>query len=360
MQNKCTLLIDGNWLMQSRFHVLSKKFKKDNPEHIKEAGTDELVDLMARSINLIINRFPVIDNMILVSDGGSWRKQISIPQQLKDQTYKGNRHLTNDFDWSYIYKSLDILIDIFNKNNITTSRHLNLEGDDWIWYWSQKLNREGVNVMIWSIDNDLKQLVNIDKTNGSITAWYNNDTGLFLHNDLNINIDPIDFFMQPEIFNPTLEELKKRSQSTTYILPDNIITSKIICGDSGDNIKPVFSFLKGSRRYKITEKDWGKISNKLNISSINDLMEKKQDISKYISTYSKYIHTDSNEVELINEMIDYNIKLVWLHESIIPKQSIDYMEQVNYNICDMGYLRKNFKLLTNMDNSDIEKLFEND
>lgn len=358
MRSRCTLLIDGNWLMQSRFHVLSKKFKVTNPDHIKEGAMNELVELMARSINLIINKFPCIDNMILVSDGGSWRKQLQVPKQLGDQTYKGTRKRESEFDWKYVYNSLNVLNNIFTNNDITTSQAPNMEGDDWIWYWSKKLTNDGTNVLIWSIDNDLKQLVSVNNNNGAVVMWYNNDPGLYIHEQLNTTINPIDFFMTPEIFNPVLEDIKKKSQKVTYINPNDIITTKIICGDQGDNIRPVFTFMKGSRHYKITEKDWSKFSKILKISTVDDLINHKKDIATYISKYSKYIHSGNNEINDIVEMINYNINLVWLHENIIPSTIVENMNQVSYNICDMNYLRKNFRTLMNDNIDDIKNIFE--
>lgn len=357
MRNRCTLLIDGNWLLQSRFYVLGKKFMQSNPDHVKSAATDDLVELMARSINIIINKFPCIDNMILVSDGGSWRKKITPPSQLSDQTYKGNRSRTSDYDWDYIFKALDILINTFNRNNITTSRHFDIEGDDWIWHWSRRLNNEGTNVLIWTIDNDLKQLVNVDKSNGSFTGWYNNDTGLYLHKDLNVEIDPLDFFMSPQVFNPTLEDIRRKSQSVTYITPDEIINSKIICGDAGDNIKPVFRFTMGSRHYRVTEKDWKSFAKKLNINTIADLINNKDKIAYTISKCDKYSHTHDDEKNMILEMINYNTQLVWLCDEVIPTRLQEDMDNCEYLICDMKYIRRNFRTLMTED-TDIQNIFD--
>ena len=65
--NKCTLLIDGNWLLLSRFSVIGKGFEINMPEVAKEHAQRELQELMAKSISIILNRFPVIDNVVLVS-----------------------------------------------------------------------------------------------------------------------------------------------------------------------------------------------------------------------------------------------------------------------------------------------------
>ena len=81
MANKCTLLIDGNWLLISRFSVMTQLFKENQSEVALESATEDLRDMMARSINIILNRFKEIDNIVMISDGGSWRKQLPVPVQ---------------------------------------------------------------------------------------------------------------------------------------------------------------------------------------------------------------------------------------------------------------------------------------
>ena len=103
MKNKCTLCCDYNWLTISRFSVINKGFDKNLPAEALEAAKEELKDMLAKSINVILNRFPMIDNIVLMADGGSWRKQLPIPKQLEDITYKGNRKSDVELDWNYIW-----------------------------------------------------------------------------------------------------------------------------------------------------------------------------------------------------------------------------------------------------------------
>ena len=57
-QSKLTLIIDGNWLLMSRFAVLSNQYKDD-----KEL-CEQIQLLMLKSINLVLRTFPDIDNII--------------------------------------------------------------------------------------------------------------------------------------------------------------------------------------------------------------------------------------------------------------------------------------------------------
>ena len=141
MKNKCTLLIDANWLLLSRFSVIGNGFEMDMPDIAKEHSQHELHELMAKSITIVLNRFPIIDNVVIVSDGGSWRKQLPVPTQLQETTYKGNRAPAKELDWKYIYGALSDLSDSCRALGMTVSNHSAIEGDDWIWYWTRPAMR---------------------------------------------------------------------------------------------------------------------------------------------------------------------------------------------------------------------------
>lgn len=354
--NKCTLLVDGNWLCMSRMSVIGKGFEMDMPDIVKENAKSELQDLMAKSISIVLNRFSIIDNVILVTDGGSWRKQLPVPQQLQDVTYKGNRAPAKELDWKYIYGALTDLSDRCKDVGITVSNHSAIEGDDWIWYWSRRLNADGVSTIIWSSDNDLKQLIQNDSGTMAFTAWYNDKNGIWLENSMNDdNIDMLDFFMQPmKIKSPILENLKQFSRSTSYIKPDDIVMEKIICGDAGDNIKSIAKVLCGTKTYKVSIKMWNEVKNNLNINNLSEFFAHKNDIISEILAIKKFNNCNADD---LSEMFDYNIKLVWLNETVIPETIIMYMNQLEYNIADVNYIKTNFRTIGKK-NTTVEDIFE--
>ena len=353
--NKCTLLIDGNWLLQSRMSVMMDQFDASRSKQDLQSSQDELIDRMARSIIIILNRFRDIDNFILIQDGGSWRNQLQIPSQL-GVTYKGNREHAIEIDWSHVFGSLNKLAENCKNQNVTTSQMFNAEGDDWMWYWSRKLNSEGVNCIIWSSDNDLKQLVQVD--GGAFTAWYNDKNGLVFHNSLNDGKEvDVDFFLNMNYKSPLLESLQ-RTTKYSFIEPDDIILSKIICGDSGDNIKSVIKVEKNGRKYGVGCKDWENIRNKMNINSLSSFLTNIDKVINELVSIKKFLPYNLDKV-LVKEMIDYNIKLVWLHENIIPEPVIQGMNNMEYQKCDISYIRSNYKTLCGeKDESDIMSIFD--
>ena len=356
-KNKCTLIIDGNWLLISRFSVINGGFEKSSSEIVKEHSKKELQELMARSISIVLNRFPIIDNVILVTDGGSWRKQLPIPKSLENVTYKGNRTQQVELDWSYIYGALNSLSDKCKTVGLTVANHSAIEGDDWVWYWSRRLNSEGTACIIWSSDNDLKQLVQTDPETCAFTAWYNDKNGMWFDDSQCEDEcdDLVEFFMKPIVVrSPILEDVKKRTNSVSYVQPDNIVMEKIICGDAGDNIKSVAKVCKGKKTYKVSQKIWNELKSNLNINNLNEFFANKDAIVKGILSTNKFCDCCQND---ILEMIDYNSKLVWLNESIIPETIVLYMNQCDYKIADINYIKTNYKVLCQSNNT-IEDLFE--
>lgn len=355
--NKCTLLIDFNWLTVSRASVIMDKFNKNNTEDVIKSAKYELKENMVRSINMILNRFQCIDNIVIAADGGSWRKLLPIPDSLSTTTYKGNRHQDIEYDWSAIFGASNELFKHCKSLGITCTQFNNIEGDDWIWYWSRRLNDVGTHCIIWSIDNDLKQLVQKNPNTGAFTVWYNDKNGLWIDEDLkDPDLSDIDFFMTPTYHSPILESLKQRSKSSiNYVRPDDIILSKIICGDSGDNIKSVFRYEKNGRTYRVSEKEWDKIAQEYNIVSINCLLDCVPQTAFAIANHKKYKPFNPPQDE-IEEMIKYNIKLVWLHENVIPETLLITMNQQEYKEYDVSYIRSNFRVLLNDDNY-IKDLF---
>lgn len=353
-KNNLTLIIDANWLLISRASVLIKSFDMELPDEAKKQAQSELEDLLAKSICVILNRLPVVDNVVIVADGGSWRKQLTVPNCIEGTIYKGNRTKTNETDWNYIYNSLNSIVSNSKKEGLTVSQYANIEGDDWVWYWSRRLNNEGTNCIIWTSDNDLKQLVQIDENTHAFTAWYNDKNGLWLPESINESgSDSIDFFMNVQYYSPTLESVKTRVGKINYINPDSIVMSKVICGDAGDNILPIARYNKNNKTYRITEKDWGELNT---IECVNKFIKQRDEIVDDIIKHKKFKQYKLSKDNLYDQF-DYNVKLVWLNESVIPDTIIQFMNQQEYKLIDIGYLRSNYKVLLNTDNY-IQNLFD--
>lgn len=360
--NRLTLLIDGNWLLQSRFAVLNKHFHEDLPEREKEYGAYQLEELLARSINIIINRFPAIDNIILISDGGSWRKKIEKPSSLHEVEYKGNREKQRskqDFDWSYVWPVLSKVCTKAREIGMTVSQALDIEGDDWVCHWCKTLNDEGTSALIWSSDNDLKQCININKDTGAFSAWYNDRNGLVLPESLYDDSDDITFFMKPQPDSMVLEDLKRKSNETEYIVPDSVALKKFIMGDNGDNIRSIITYTIRDRHYGVGEKEAMKCLDELGIRKADEYIKRVDDIADWFLSHPKYKRLGLKRDETVKR-IRYNIQMICLDERFFPEDIVKKMNECEYKSFDINYIKSNYMSLVTTASRDemINDLFE--
>lgn len=356
MTNKCTLLIDGNWLLISRASTHMRDFQKEFSEAQLNKAKESLKNHIGASIRMTVNNFAgVVDNIIIVTDGGSWRKTFKRPDDV-EINYKGNRKLTTEVSWNHIWKALDEVCEDYAKHGVKTYNMRKAEGDDWIWYWSNYLNDNGISCIIWSVDVDLQQLV--CNRNGVFTAWWNSKKPLIFNEDCGMTQpeeDLFGFFMEnvSASRNPVIDSLSRKFE-TEFINPDNIIMEKIICGDASDNIKSVLIKQHKGRSMRITEKKWNIIRKKLNINTFDEFKKRKEDIAMAI------IENDLHLYDHVMKMIDYNIVLVWLDKSNIPDKLQEVMNQSEYVLCDFEHVANNHVITNAEEIETIDGLLDNE
>ena len=325
-KSKLTLIVDGNWLLMSRWAVLNGRFY-DDAEMCRE-----LQLTMIKSINVVLRTFPSIDNIIFVSDGGSWRQQIPIPSFMIEE-YKGNRELDPTINWDMIFAHYEEFVKLLEENGITACRTQGVEGDDWCWYWSTKLNSEGTNCIIWSMDKDLTQLVKTDKTTGVFTICWNKNVTTVEEGDYSEHSD-LDFFfgdLTKENNDKYLHEIISNSSKITKINPKEVVIDKIIRGDKGDNILPIITrkSAKGTtdKLFRVSSKDVNMdldIHNKKEVKQyIEDLLASKNYAGRVVKKVGD-IYEEKTENEII-EHFNYNVKLVTLEKSSYPSEVLESM-----------------------------------
>lgn len=313
-KSKCTLIIDGNWLLMSRLSVLQNRYVDE-----KEL-CQELKLLMVKSIKLVLRQFQVIDNIVFVTDGGSWRNTIEIPKFLQDENieYKGNREKDESINWDLVFSEFDSFSSLLKTSGINVCRDKYIEGDDWCWYWSTKLNSENTNCIIWSKDKDLTQLVKTNSDN-CFTVWWNKESGVLVEdkNDEDVNfLFNYKYNENESIYRNVLNSAK----IITKIKPKNIIIDKIIRGDLGDNIIPIIykqSKTNPEKKFRVSIKD---INNNINI---HDDIEISEYITNLLNSKS-YAGKVNKSYDDIFEHFIYNTKLVELSDKNYP----DFVKEI--------------------------------
>lgn len=316
-KSKLTLIVDGNWLLMSRLAVLNNRFEEESKM------VDELKLMLVKSINIVLKTFPSIDNVMFVTDGGSWRNKLEIPSFLqKDEIeYKGNREKSSEINWDLVFGGYEDLQNIMIENNINCYHELGIEGDDWAWYWSTKLNSENTNVIIWTSDRDLTQLVHTNN-DGCFTCWWNKKQGAIFQEK---ESDELNFLFN-NIYNANdtiMQEVVKYSSSVKYIDPSRVVIDKIIRGDVGDNILPIItrkSKTNPDKHFRVKQKE---IDETLDIYN-------KNEVSNYVDNLinsKSYIGLIDQSKDQIMAHFDYNVKLVTLAKSSYPFDILNIFER---------------------------------
>ena len=172
----------------------------------------------------------------------------------------------------------------------------------------------------------------------------------------------MDILMNFDTVDPSINEICRRTGKYTYINPDDIIMSKVVCGDHGDNIKALIRVSHVTKKGKtitnnVSEKEWSKIKNELNIHSIEDFKRNKVQIIKALRAIPR-LHDCPYTMDNLLEMFDYNMNLVRLDKEQIPRE---YQLAMNkhkneYMITDLDFLRNNYKVLATH-TEPVEQLF---
>ena len=323
-KSKLTLIIDGNWLLMSRVSVLLGRFDDLELRY-------QLQLLLTKSIKLVLKQFPQIDNIIFIADGGSWRNSLPIPDYLLDEngnkiSYKGNRERDDEINWDLIFNAYEEYIEILKQNGINAYREKDIEGDDWAWWWSTQLNNQGTNCIIWSKDNDLKQLVNIN-SDKCFTAWWNADTGLFIKNYKEEEFDFL-FNMSFNENEQIWEQCEKYAKVVNKIDPSIIIIDKIIKGDVSDNILPIIlrtSKSNSSKKFKVSTKDINYQLNILDNKEVNAYIHNLVNSKNYVNR----IDNNKSEKDIL-EHFSFNKQLIVLQKDSYPKEILNILEESNH------------------------------
>ena len=327
LKSKLTLIVDGNWLLMSRLSVVNNKYVDD----IDLCHNLKL--MMIKSIEVVLRTFKDIDNIIFVADGGSWRNKVEIPEFMQQDEeanaeYKGTREKSQDINWDMIFTAYDDFVALLKQTGITSCKEKDVEGDDWCYFWSRYLNSIGTNCIIWSKDNDLKQLVKTDK-NKCFTAWWNKDNGLYVED---IDENELSFLFNNEFSanESLMTGLCDKSKDLHKISPNHIIIDKIIRGDASDNILPVLvrEPKSGStRKFRVSSKD---------IDYELDYNDKKsvQSYFENLLSQKSYAGRVKTTIDNILEHFKYNKQLVLLDISSYPQYIKDIfdMHKDDYNV----------------------------
>ena len=302
---------------------------------------DQLMRKVATDVTSVIRTINP-SRVILTLDSKSWRKNISIDE---NEGYKGNRTKSETINWENFYKIMDDFSEIGKANGFIISKERDAEADDLMALWRDKLLYEdNQHVILVSGDEDVRQLVDKekkgDKTSFSVvfnpftqgrnstkklfvpegfSDWLNDDDDL--GNIFNRSID-----VDKEDFSRILNDQVKLEE----INGDEIALRKMFCGDDGDNVPAIYSWItktaKGEdKTVRITQSKFSKIMDFVGAKNPSDLFEKADPIMDQLTEIAGH-----KPPFKIKDRLTRQAKLVVLDAKFFPSKIVSsFFEKVD-------------------------------
>lgn len=333
------LIFDGNYLFYKSLFVFSSygskgkllEDKKDQAMFMRKIATD---------LAYAIRQFGNPDQIVFTVDSRSWRKDIAI----QEGSYKGDR--TKDeskVNWDNFYKCMNDFTELLSTKGFIISKQEKAEGDDLMALWSMALNENKMDAVIVTGDRDLTQSINLTDS-GNFTVVYNPNTktrkivtpkGF----DKWLNAENVDIFNADSYMNRGKDLIQDALNSIGIeeIDPFYTVFEKIITGDAGDSVPPVFTWEKDKKTYRITPVKCLRMWEILNaVTPITDIMElpsRAAEICSAISAITKH----NPPTDLIKHNLERNTQLVFLDHRIIPES---IQSEFNEKFSEMLKLKK--------------------
>jgi len=253
-----TLVIDGNYFLFKTLYVLphmtkSKDIlasKKDMAIFMRKLATDFAYET---------RKFEgLIDRIVFTLDSRSWRKDF-----YPEADYKGNRKGDKSINWENFSKVTEEFENAISKRGVILHKIQGAEGDDLMYAWNVECLSQGKSVILFTGDKDMIQLVNHNETTQTHTLLYSpvqkklyayqgfsqwlgsvevkDDTDLFAHLNSQTTVESMTKKLLTDV-------VKHKSMSIVEVNPEEIAFKKVLTGDSGDNVPPIYSYTVTSKK----------------------------------------------------------------------------------------------------------------
>lgn len=315
----------------------AKNYSFDNQSEI-----DQLMRKVSTDVSFIIRQLNP-SRVIFALDSRSWRKEISIDE---NDGYKANREKSGMINWDNVFNTMREFGEILNSNGFIVTKIDNAEADDIITLWRDKLLfDQNQHVIIVSADEDVRQLVSFfphepgkmvfSTVYNPFSTGKNATKRLFVPQHFNEWIEKLD---GGDIFNRAIDvdkdDFKKlrdnEKVSIEEVNGEYIAMRKIFCGDDGDNVPSIYSWLNDKgKTVRITESKFQKIIDYIGAKDYLDLVDKAPMIYDQITEMAGHTPSFRNVVDRLNRQI----KLVALSRVVFPEDIVNkFDEQVDQQL----------------------------
>lgn len=310
--------------------------------------TDQLMRKVATDVSAVIRTINP-SRVIFALDSRSWRKDISIDE---NEGYKGHRKKSEHINWKNIYKIMKDFGDIMKANGFVVSQIENAEADDLMALWKDEIVlKQNQHAVLVSADEDVRQLVTNNGKSFAVvynpfTQGKNSTKKLFAPAGFSDWVDDSDDL--GDIFNRSIDVDKEDFQrilrekvSLEEVNGNEIAMRKIFCGDDGDNVPSIFSWImkdeQGNPRLdkdnnektaRITPSKYEKIVDFVGAKNYKDLFEKVDPIFDQLTEIA-----GERPPFKMKPRLERQARLVVLDEEQFPPQIVkDFKEDISQDM----------------------------
>ena len=275
--------------------------------------------------------------VIFALDSRSWRKDISIDE---NEGYKGHRKKSEHINWENIYQVMADFSKIMETNGFVVSQIDNAEADDLMALWRDEiLLKQNQHVILVSADEDVRQLVTSHGKSFSVvfnpfTMGRGSSKKLFVPANFRDWLNDEDDL--GDIFNRSIDVDKEDFQRiigekvvVEEVNGNEIALKKIFCGDDGDNVPSIFSWINDKgKTVRITPSKYQKIVEYIGAKSYKDLFEKADPI------YDQLVEISGQRPPFkIEKRLERQAKLVVLDAELFPPQIVkDFKDDISQDM----------------------------
>jgi len=348
---RLNLLIDASSIFYRSLYTQGN-FGKKSDEKLLESPASQGVFMrkLATDFASLIRSIENIDRVIVCADSSSWRKSVPIA----GGSYKGNRSKDDDspIDWKSFFSLIEEFLEVMSSKGYIVSKLQSAKADDLLYLWSVSSHEAGESVVIVTGDRDMHQTVKHNE-NGTWTIAIDPVTSRRKVRITQQSFDSVSSSesQEADIFDTSTwqssnDKLKSILETNTYeiIDPGKISASKVIIGDGGDCVPPVF-WWPSEKKLKnrdispdtmienfsaetctsLGEAKVNAIVESMEIGSWTDLLD--DNVLMSVISLAEKQSKQSFSFEKVKNDIRRNISLVILDKEIIPSDIVKKFEE---------------------------------
>jgi 5'-3' exonuclease len=322
------IIIDGNYLFYKTLFIFS--YGTSGKRLLEDTKDQEMfIRKIATDMSHAIRSFGNPDRIIFTIDSRSWRKEIEI----EDGAYKGHREKDETtIDWDSFYKCMNEFGVILRKKGIIVSKEERAEGDDLMYLWAESFYQNGEDSIIITGDKDLTQCIRFNGKNFVIVYNPNSKSRKIVAAQgfsKWLRSEEYDLFDASTFMNRSKDLIAEAINSIPIeeIDPAYTIFEKVIVGDAGDAVPPIWTWENKGKTYRVTPSKAERIYEIVNrtkfVDDVYDLPNRAMEIANGILATCK----QTAPAEVIKSRLVRNLQLVYLNDRIIPSDIQDKFKE---------------------------------